>query len=180
MLVRRDLSAGFLWAYCEDLSHFAASSPGFGIYYILEPYNSSGAAPDIIFTDRRCGLIDFLFLTRNREEIRDSAHLWKQYLLWLKEYTDKHVLDIWAYCLMPNHVHFICIPQHPDSLARVFNLLHMRYWQYMNKKQGACGHLWPRRFYSCILDEKHLYAAVRYVENSPIRCGIIKRPEEYP
>ena len=151
MLVRRDLSAGFLWAYCEDLSHFAASSPGFGIYYILEPYNSSGAAPDIIFTDRRCGLIDFLFLTRNREEIRDSAHLWKQYLLWLKEYTDKHVLDIWAYCLMPNHVHFIFIPQHRDSLARVFNLCTRAIGSIWTKSRERADSLCAEKRANCLL-----------------------------
>jgi len=114
-----------------------------------------------------------------RQRVFKTNNDYKQYLLWLKEYADRYVLDIWAYCLMPNHVHFICVPQHPDSLARVFNMLHMRYSQYMNKKQGACGHLWQGRFYSCILDEKHLYAAVRYVENNPVRCGIVKTPEEY-
>lgn len=44
----------------------------------------------------------------------------------------------------------------------------------------GCGHLWQGRFYSCILDEKHLFAAVRYVENNPVRVGIVKTPEEYP
>lgn len=115
-----------------------------------------------------------------RQRVFKTNKDYKQYLSWLKEYSDKHALDIWAYCLMPNHVHFICVPQKTDSLARTFNTLHMRYSQYMNKKQGACGHLWQGRFYSCILDEKHLFAAVRYVENNPVRVGIVKTPEEYP
>ena len=55
----------------------------------------------------------------------------------------------------------------------------MRYAQYINKKQGINGHLWQGRFYSCILDEKHLHAAVRYVENNPVRIGLVKAPEEY-
>jgi putative transposase len=60
------------------------------------------------------------------------------------------------------------------------NTIHMRYAQYVNKRQGMCGHLWQRRFYSCILDEKHLFAAVRYIENNPVRAGLVKEPEEYP
>lgn len=114
-----------------------------------------------------------------RQRVFKTNKDYKQYLSWLKEYSEKNALDIWAYCLMPNHVHFICVPKKIDSLARTFNTLHMRYSQYINKKQGACGHLWQGRFYSCILDEKHLFAAVRYVENNPVRAGLVKTPEEY-
>ena len=115
-----------------------------------------------------------------RQRVFKTHNDYKQYLSWLREYSDKNALDIWAYCLMPNHVHFICKPKNRDSLARTFNALHMRYAQYMNKKQGMNGHLWQGRFYSCILDEKYLYAAVRYVENNPVRTGLVKEPEEYP
>jgi putative transposase len=115
-----------------------------------------------------------------RQRVFKSQSDYKQYLLWLKEYSDKNALDIWAYCLMPNHVHFVCVPQNRESLARTFNTLHMRYAQYVNKKQGMCGHLWQGRFYSCILEEKHLFAAVRYVENNPVRAGLVKDAEEYP
>ena len=53
----------------------------------------------------------------------------------------------------------------------------MRYSQYFNQKKKLKGHLWQGRFYSCILDEKHLYAADRYVENNPIRAGIVRKPQ---
>jgi len=115
-----------------------------------------------------------------RQRVFKSRNDYKQYLSWLKEYSDKYALDIWAYCLMPNHVHFICVPHNADSLSRTFNTLHMRYAQYVNKKQGMYGHLWQGRFYSCILDEKHLLTALRYVENNPLRAGLVKEPEEYP
>lgn len=107
----------------------------------------------------------------------DSDYL--QYLEWLKDYGNKYSLKIWAYCLMSNHVHFVCVPEQEDSLARTFNSLHMRYSQYFNQKKRLKGHLWQGRFYSCILDEKHLYAAVRYVENNPVRAGIVRNPYRY-
>ena len=69
---------------------------------------------------------------------------------------------------MSNHVHFVCVPRREDALARTFNVLHMRYSQYFNRKKGLKGHLWQGQFYSCILDERHVYAAVRYVENNPV------------
>jgi putative transposase len=103
-----------------------------------------------------------------------------QYLLWLKEYSKKYSFDIWAYCLMNNHVHFIGVPRKEDSLSRTFNTLHMRYSQYINRRQKASGHLWQGRFYSTILDNIHLHAAVRYVENNPVSARLVKKAEEYP
>ncbi|NWF94216.1 MAG: transposase [Syntrophaceae bacterium] len=109
------------------------------------------------------------------EESDDFA----QYKSWLMEYSRKYGLEIWAYCLMSNHVHFVCVPKREDSLSRTFNTLHMRHSQYLNRRRGTKGHLWQGRFYSCILDERHLYGAVRYVENNPVRAGIVREALDY-
>jgi putative transposase len=109
------------------------------------------------------------------EEDNDFRH----YLQWLRDYTRRYSLKVWAYCLMSNHVHFVCVPTGEDSLARTFNTLHMRYSQYFNRKKKAKGHLWQGRFYSSILDESHLFAAIRYVENNPVRAGVVDSPDEY-
>ena len=45
-----------------------------------------------------------------REDIFFEDEDRKKYLEWLLEYSDKHGLKIWAYCLMSNHVHLIVIP----------------------------------------------------------------------
>ena len=102
-----------------------------------------------------------------------------QYLQWLREYSQKYSLRIWAYCLMSNHVHFVCVPMREDSLARTFSILHTRYSQYFNKKKKVTGHLWQGRFYSCILDKRHLYTGIRYVENNPVRAKIVEVPHKY-
>ncbi len=81
---------------------------------------------------------------------------------------------------MSNHVHFIVVPIKDSALACTFNTLHMRYAQYLNKKRKVTGHLWQARFYSCILDDKHLHAGIRYVENNPVRANIVENPEDYP
>ncbi len=98
------------------------------------------------------------------------------YLSWINDYSKKYKLSIFAYCLMDNHVHFIVIPREEDSLAKVFSISHMRYSQYFNKKKKASGHLWQGRFYSCVLDEGYLLAALRYVERNPVRAGIVRKP----
>ena len=114
-----------------------------------------------------------------RQTVFESDADYRQYLTWLKEYSEKYSLDIWAYCLMSNHVHFVCVPRDDNSLARTLNTLHMRYSQYYNRKKGITGHLWQGRYFSSILDDTHLYAAIRYVENNPVRAGIVREPEDY-
>jgi putative transposase len=114
-----------------------------------------------------------------QQTVFESEADYRQYLVWLKEYSEKYSLDIWSYCLMSNHVHFVCVPRNDNSLARTLNTLHMRYSQYYNRKKGITGHLWQGRYYSSILDDMHLYAAIRYVENNPVRAGIVQEPEGY-
>ncbi len=114
-----------------------------------------------------------------RQTVFETDHDYLLYLDWLKTYCQKYSLKMWAYCLMGNHVHFITVPMEEDSLARVFNTLHIRYSQYINDRRNARGHLWQGRFFSCILDERHVYAGVKYVENNPVRAGIARKADEY-
>lgn len=103
----------------------------------------------------------------------------RQYLELISSYSKKHFLEILGYCLMNNHVHFIVIPRRDDSLSAVFRTAHTLYSQYFNKKIKECGHLWQGRFYSCVLDERHLLAAARYIERNPVRIKIAKKPTDY-
>jgi len=81
---------------------------------------------------------------------------------------------------MPNHIHLVGVPQQQESLSRTFHNVHMQYARYFNGKKNAVGHLWQGRYFSCALDEPHLYAAIRYVELNPVRTGLVSVPEEYP
>jgi putative transposase len=114
-----------------------------------------------------------------KQKTFESREDYVKYLTWMKEYQDKYKLDILAYCLMPNHVHFICIPQQESSLAKTFNICHMRYSQYFNKKRHVKGHLWQGRFFSCVLDQEYLYAAIKYVERNPLKAGIVKNIDDW-
>ena len=114
-----------------------------------------------------------------RQRIFKEDKDYKQYLYWMNECAAKYELEILAYCLMNNHVHFIVIPAKEESLARTFNAVHMRYAQYHNRKKKVYGHLWQGRFFSCILDDAHLYRAIRYVERNPVRAKIVKKAWDY-
>ncbi len=90
-----------------------------------------------------------------------------------------HKLEMHGYCLMPNHVHLIVVPARHDSLPLALKDCHGRYAMYLNSRQGTTGHLWQARYYSCPLDQYHLWEALRYVELNPVRAGIVARAENY-
>lgn len=101
------------------------------------------------------------------------------YLQLLKEHADKYGLELVGYCLMSNHVHIVAIPQGEESLAKAIGRTHFRYTQYINRFHGRSGHLWQGRFYSCALDQRHFWLAMRYVELNPIRARLCRKPWRY-
>jgi len=100
------------------------------------------------------------------------------YLRLLKEHSLMYGLKIWAYCLMNNHVHLIAIPQEQESF-RAISETHRRYTSMVNTREGWRGYLWQGRFKSDPMDEKHLFAAVRYVERNPVRANLVGISENY-
>ncbi|MFQ6006854.1 MAG: transposase [Woeseia sp.] len=104
---------------------------------------------------------------------------YRAYLKLLAEAKDESGVDIWAYCLMPNHVHIVAVPVHEDGLAQVFSVAHRQYSRMINSREGWRGHLWQERFHSFVMDERHLMATVRYVELNPVRAQLCRQPQEW-
>ena len=102
------------------------------------------------------------------------------YLALLREYSELHGLSLLGYCLMSNHVHLIAIPHTLSALAQSLKDAHGRYAAYWNARQLSSGHVWQGRFYSCPLDEPHLWTALRYVELNPVRAGMVEAAEHWP
>jgi putative transposase len=103
----------------------------------------------------------------------------QQYLIWLAEYATECSVGVWAYCLMSNHVHIIAVPGRETSFCDMMRTLQMRHSQAVNAFQGTTGHVWQGRYYCCTLDADHAVAAVRYVEQNPVRAGMVDAAEEH-
>ena len=112
-------------------------------------------------------------------DIFHSDHDRDQYLQFIKEESQRFEMDILAWCLMTNHVHFIAVPHAEISFAKGFGEAHKRYTRMKNFRDNVRGYLFQGRFGSCVLDEHHLLAAVRYVENNPVAAGMTKHAWEY-
>lgn len=97
----------------------------------------------------------------------------------LAEQTRKAGVEVWAYCLMPNHVHLILTPTTADGLGRAVGEAHRRYTNFVNARGRWTGHLFQSRFGSVAMDETHLLAAVRYVSLNPVRARLVARAEAW-
>lgn len=87
---------------------------------------------------------------------------------------------VWAYCLMPNHVHLILVPRDADGLRAALAEAHRRYTRHVNFREGWRGYLWQGRFASFPMDEPYLLAAARYVELNPVRARLARRARDWP
>lgn len=86
---------------------------------------------------------------------------------------------VWAYCLMPDHVHLVLVPKDADGLRAALGETHRRYTRHVNLREGWRGYLWQGRFASCPMDEPHLLACARYVELNPVRARLARRARDW-
>jgi putative transposase len=115
----------------------------------------------------------------NRQDVFFVDDDRRVYLELLKDHADRYGLDVIGYCLMGNHVHIVAIPNAEDSLATAIGRTHFRYTQYINRFHRRIGHLWQGRFYSCALDERHFWLAMKYLELNPVRAGVCRKAWRY-
>ena len=101
------------------------------------------------------------------------------YIDLMAEWCSHYGVEIWAYCLMPNHVHLVAVPKEKDSLQRAIGEAHRRYTRMINFREDWRGHLWQGRFASYVMDEKYLLACVRYVENNPVRAKLSDHAQDW-
>ena len=104
---------------------------------------------------------------------------YEAYIDLMAEWCRHYGVEIWAYCLMSNHVHLVAVPKEKDSLHLAIGEAHRRYTRMINFREGWRGHLWQGRFASYVMDERYLLACVRYVENNPVRAKLSDRAENW-
>jgi putative transposase len=88
-------------------------------------------------------------------------------------------VGIWAYCLMPNHVHLVLVPETAGGLSEALSVTHRKYTRLINFREGWRGFLWQGRFASFPMDEQYLLACARYVEMNPVRAKLARRAQDW-
>jgi putative transposase len=100
----------------------------------------------------------------------------------LEQTCEARPMRICAYCLLPNHWHFVLWPQHDGDLAAFMQQLttkHVRRWQLHCRRVGY-GHVYQGRYKSFPVEEdEYFYQVARYVERNALRAGLVERAEAW-
>ncbi len=102
------------------------------------------------------------------------------YLTFLAEGCAKAGTEVWAYCLMPNHVHLLLVPKYEDGLRATLGETHRKYTRMINFREQWRGHLWQERFASFPTDATYTLNVARYIELNPVRAKLCGKPVDYP
>lgn len=99
----------------------------------------------------------------------------------LKEGKYLFSVNIFAYCLMSNHFHFVLSPCHANDLSKLMQWLMTCHVRRYHKHYRTSGHIWQGRYKSFLIKEdEHLLTVLRYVEGNPVRAGVVLSANDWP
>jgi putative transposase len=92
----------------------------------------------------------------------------------MKEAKIRYAVEIFAYCLMPNHFHMVVMPHQSEDLSKWMQWLLTSHVRRFHKHYGTSGHIWQGRYKSFLIQkDSHLLTVLKYVESNPLRAGLV-------
>ncbi|MEM8810194.1 MAG: transposase [Cyanobacteria bacterium P01_G01_bin.38] len=115
----------------------------------------------------------------NRQKIFFERENYLFFLRQFRRYLVEETLHVIAYCLMPNHYHFlVCLRE--DTLSQQMHGFTLSYTKAINRRYERCGSLFQGRFQAIHVDEVgYLLYLSRYIHLNPVKACLVKRPEEW-
>jgi putative transposase len=118
-----------------------------------------------------------------RARLFDQFGDYRAFLAIMRQAQERVPLRLLAYCLMPNHFHFILWPRLDDELPKFMGwltLTHSKRWHAWRGSTGT-GPVYQGRYKAIpVQEDQHFLTVCRYVECNPVRAGLVMRAEEWP
>ena len=125
------------------------------------------------------GIYHIILRSINQHIIFEEDDDYQKLLYILSDCKRTFDIDIYAYCLMDNHIHLL-INSTEDHLASFFQSLGTRFVRWYNTKYSRSGHLFQDRFYSIPVVKKQQYlSTLAYIHNNPVKSALCRYPSEY-
>lgn len=116
----------------------------------------------------------------NRQTIFHDPEDSRRFLSVLRECKMRSTFHLFAYCLMPNHVHLL-IQEGGEPLSTVFRRIGSRYVYWYNLKYDRVGHLFQDRYKSeAVENDAYFLTVLRYILQNPMKAGMEATPGHYP
>lgn len=117
----------------------------------------------------------------NSQDIFLNEKDYFHFLQLLKRYLSRFRLKCFAYCLMTNHIHLLLLASSIKTLSKAIHGINLSYVIYFNRQHQRSGHLFQDRFSSwVVLDQNHFLQTKEYIENNPVKAGMVRHKEDYP
>ena len=127
----------------------------------------------------KTGIYHIILRGINRQIIFEDEEDSLKFLQTLSEYKEKSEYEVYAYCLMGNHVH-ILIKEGKEELGTAMRRIGASYVYWYNWKYERNGHLFQDRYKSeAVEDDKYLLTVLRYIHQNPLKAGLVKDIKEY-
>jgi len=116
----------------------------------------------------------------NRASVFSCESDYERFLHELGEAATAHDVAVHAYVLMTNHVHVMMTPDRPRSISSTMKQLGERYSRYFNGRYDRIGTPWSGRYRGLLItDERYWLTCLRYIEQNPVRAGMVVAPSDY-
>ncbi|MCR5431816.1 MAG: transposase [Lachnospiraceae bacterium] len=125
------------------------------------------------------GIYHIILRSVNQHIIFEEDPDYQKFLFILSDCKKKYNIDIYAYCLMDNHIHLL-LHSSPEELPSFFQSFGARFVLWYNKKYMRTGHLFQERFHSEAVESKEYFlTAFNYIHNNPVKANICRFPSDY-
>ncbi|MBD2256694.1 transposase [Pseudanabaena sp. FACHB-2040] len=115
----------------------------------------------------------------NRQNIFFERENYLYFLQQFRRYLVEDTLDVLAYCLMPNHYHFL-VRLRSQTLSQQMQAFSLSYTKAINRRYGRCGSLFQGRFRSIHVNcDRYLLYLSRYIHLNPVAAGFVEAPEAW-
>jgi REP element-mobilizing transposase RayT len=116
----------------------------------------------------------------NQQKIFKSLADYLKYIRILREAKKLFHFKLYAFVLMPNHIHLFIAPSEIASISQIMQKINLNYTKYFNHKHKCSGHLFQGRFYSSLItNESYFWVVSRYIHLNPVRAKLCQQPADY-
>lgn len=121
----------------------------------------------------------------NKEKIFYHSSDYDFFLAKYKQYIVPYA-DTFAYCLLPNHFHFLLktrveVPTTKSVLPNQLRKLFISHTIRINHSQRRTGSLFTKNYQRIKIDnDRYLHTLVNYIHKNPLKHGVHKEFELYP
>ena len=116
----------------------------------------------------------------NKNKVFHVGHDYRKYITNIAKNKQKHGFLLFAYALLPNHIHLLILTKKSGDLSSIMNSLSLSYSKWHNRRYGCVGHVWQGRYKGRIVkDDNDFLSCMAYIEMNPVKAGLVENPEAY-